>query len=288
MKSNGTWFRTIYVSTIMIVIGLSVIQSPMYSANGNANEVYGKEYSNSFDATASSVNSCSLDVVCAINSHQILVDGTASTPIMQISGGAQGAQGPKGDTGDTGPQGLTGPKGGTGDTGPQGPQGLTGAQGPQGLTGPQGNVGPQGPQGLTGVQGPQGLTGAQGPQGVAGPQGSAGAPGAQGAAGPPGTQGEQGAPGPDKKLEVRESHGASVTVPPGGTSFAIARCNPDEVVTGGGIRVAGAGNTINPTDEFSAELNTQPTEWWHAYTNPGPNAVPIEAYAECAKLVDVP
>jgi len=45
MKSNGTWFRTMYVSTIMIVIGLSVIQSPMYSVNGNANEVYGKEYS---------------------------------------------------------------------------------------------------------------------------------------------------------------------------------------------------------------------------------------------------
>ncbi len=189
------------------------------------------------------------------------------------------------------PQGLTGPKGDTGDTGPQGAQGLTGAHGSQGLTGPQGNVGQQGPQGLTGVQGPQGLTGAQGPQGVAGPQGSAGAPGApgaQGPAGPQGIQGEQGPPGPDKKLEVRESHGASVTVPPGGTSFAIARCNPDEVVTGGGIRVAGAGNTINPTVEFSAELNTQPTEWWHAYTNPGPNAVPIEAYAECAKLVDVP
>jgi hypothetical protein len=66
------------------------------------------------------------------------------------------------------------------------------------------------------------------------------------------------------------------------------RCNPDEVVTGGGIRVEGAGNTINPSDEFSAELNTQPTEWWHEYTNPGPNSVAREAYAECAKLVDVP
>ena len=126
MKSNGTWFRTIYVSTFMIVIGLSVIQSPMYSVNGNANEVYGKEYSNSFDATASSLNSCSLDVVCAINSPQILADGTASTPIMQISGGAQGPQGPKGNTGDTGPQG---------------PQGLTGAQGPQGIQGEQGPPG---------------------------------------------------------------------------------------------------------------------------------------------------
>jgi hypothetical protein len=79
-----------------------------------------------------------------------------------------------------------------------------------------------------------------------------------------------------------------VTVPPGGTTFARAQCASDEVVTGGGIRVAGAGNTINPTDAFSAEPNTQPTEWVHLYTNPGPNSVAIEAYAECAKLVDVP
>jgi hypothetical protein len=120
MKSACTWFRTIYVSTIMIVIGLSVIQSPMYTVNGNANEVYGKKYTYDFDATASSANSCSFDVVCAINSPQILADGSASTPVMQISGGAQGPPGP---------QGLTGT---------QGPQGLTGAQGPQGLAGPAG------------------------------------------------------------------------------------------------------------------------------------------------------
>jgi hypothetical protein len=68
----------------------------------------------------------------------------------------------------------------------------------------------------------------------------------------------------------------------------MARRNPDEVVTGEGIRVAGAGNTINPTDKFFAEPNTQPTEWWHNYTNPGPNSVAIKAYAEYAKLVDIP
>ena len=112
MKSTCTWFRTIYVSIIMIVIGLSVIQSPMYTVNGNANEVYGKKYTYNLDATTSSANSCSFDVVCAINSPQILADGSASTPVMQISGGAQGPpgpQGPKGDTGDTGPQGPAGP-----------------------------------------------------------------------------------------------------------------------------------------------------------------------------------
>jgi hypothetical protein len=63
-----------------------------------------------------------------------------------------------------------------------------------------------------------------------------------------GILGEQGPPGLEKELVVRESHGVSVTVPAGGTDFAMARRNPDEVVTGGGIRVAGARNTINPTD----------------------------------------
>lgn len=95
-------------------------------------------------------------------------------------------------------------------------------------------------------------------------------------------------PGPNKRLDVRESQGASVTVPPGGTTFARVQCGPGEVVTGEGIRVEGAGNTINPTDAFSAEPNTQPNEWVHSYTNPGPSNVAIEAYAECAKLVDVP
>jgi hypothetical protein len=101
----------------MIVIGLSIMQSPMNTVNGNGNEVYGMKYENSLDAASSSVNSCSMGVICATNSPQILADGTASTPIMQISGGAQGPQGPKGDTGDTGPQG---------------PQGLTGVQGHKG------------------------------------------------------------------------------------------------------------------------------------------------------------
>ena len=72
---------------------------------------------------------------------------------------------------------------------------------------------------------------------MAGPQGSAGQAGAPGAQGPQGIQGIQGESGPDKKLEVREEHGASVNVPAGGSAFARAPCAPDEVVTGGGIRI---------------------------------------------------
>lgn len=51
-------------------------------------------------------------------------------------------------------------------------------------------------------------------------------------------------------------------------------------MTGGGIRVQDARNTINPTDVFSSELNTQPNEWVHLFTNPGPNSIAIEAHAE--------
>jgi Collagen triple helix repeat (20 copies) len=109
----------------------------MYSANGNANEVYGKEYSNSFDAAASLANSCSSGV-CINSNNQPIGKNNVVNPLIG-SGGTPGPQGPKGDTGDTGAQG---------------PQGLTGAQGPQGLTGHQGDVGPQGQQGLTGAQGP--------------------------------------------------------------------------------------------------------------------------------------
>ncbi|MGC1133431.1 MAG: hypothetical protein WA941_11445 [Nitrososphaeraceae archaeon] len=48
----------------------------MNTVNGNGNEVYGMKYENSLDAASSSVNSCSVGVICATNSPQILADGT--------------------------------------------------------------------------------------------------------------------------------------------------------------------------------------------------------------------
>ena len=293
MKSNGTKFRTIYVSTIMIVIGLSVMQSSMYAVNGNANEVYAKKYGNSFDAAASLANSCSSGV-CINSNNQPIGKNNVVNPLIG-SGGTPGPQGPKGDTGDTGPQGPVGPEGSKGDqgvagpAGPQGPQGLTGVQGPQGLTGSKGDTGD------TGAQGPQGLTGAQGPQGVAGPQGSAGAPGvpgapgAPGAQGPQGIQGEQGLPGPDKDLQVRTVTGNLVNVPSSQLGISTALCAVDEVATGGGMFLRKFGTDIGLSSVLDVGLPTaQPNSWEVSYENPGPDVVQIQAFAECAKLVDVP
>src|SRR5919106_4042979 len=208
--------------------------------------------------------------------------------------GPAGPQGVQGLTGPQGPQGLTGPEG---DTGPQGPQGLTGAQGPQGLTGPQGNVGPQGPQGLTGAQGPQGIQGPQdatGPAGPTGPQGATGATGPQGVTGATGPPGPQGPPGPAQELEVRQVRSEQIVVPGGGAATATAPCNSDEKVTGGGSLIAVHDldtNEINPNrvdDRPMADEIFDVNSWEVFYNNPGPSSVTIQAWAECAKLVDSP
>lgn len=167
----------------------------------------------------------------------------------RLSAGGQGPAGPKGDTGDRGPQGPIGP------------------QGPQGLTGPQGPVGPEGDTGDTGPQGPQGVQGVQG------------------------QQGEQGPPGPNKELEVRQAEGDIVTVPPLSSADATASCNPDEVVTGGGFNyVPFSGDP--PTGFVDLESAGSPvgaTTWLISAFNDDVNSDhTIQAFAECAKLVDVP
>jgi hypothetical protein len=99
-----------------------------------------------------------------------------------------------------------------------------------------------------------------------------------------GIQGEQGPPGPDKELQVREEFGETVTVAPGENGFAPAECNPDEVVTGGGFQYVESDNERNPSiASFSIGDG-----WVISAFNPGPNPMPINAFAECAKLVDVP
>lgn len=131
-----------------------------------------------------------------------------------------------------------------------------------------------------GQQGPPGPPGPQGPQGEQGPRGDTGATGLQG------PQGEQGPPGPDKELQVRQVIGNTETVERQGFSKAV--CDSDEVATGGGATYAMSvfgPNEINPTISDYATLDNG----WEAFAlNPGPNPMIIEAYAECAKLVDVP
>jgi hypothetical protein len=323
MHRNVCIWKGCSIVAIMLIASVSV---PIQFSDARLN------YANPFEGATLQVNDCSGDNSHCIafltegknNDPNIFVTGP---PGPQGLTGPQGPAGPKGDTGDTGPQGpqgLTGPKGDTGGTGPQGPQGLTGAQGPQGLTGPKGdtgNTGPQGPQGLTGAQGPQGLTGPQGdvgpqgPQGLTGPQGPQGIQGltgpvgpqgetgATGATGPVGPQGVTGATGPAgppgptgpaQELEVRQVRSEQIVVPGGGAATAIAPCNLDEKVTGGGSLIAVHDldtNEINPNridDRPRADEIFDENSWEVSYYNPGPSSVTIQAWAECAKLVDSP
>lgn len=134
------------------------------------------------------------------------------------------------------------------------------------------NSGLQGPPGPQGLAGPKGDTGAIGPQGPAGPQGSQG------------IRGQQGPPGPEKKLEVRSVAGNSVNIPSGQTRTATASCDPDEVVTGGGIRAVDGINTVNPTHVFQG-IHGSPNTFELTYTNIGGGEATIQVFAECAKLV---
>lgn len=118
------------------------------------------------------------------------------------------------------------------------------------------NSGLQGPPGPQGLAGPKGDTGAIGPQGPAGPQGSQG------------IQGQQGPPGPEKELEVRSVAGNSVNIPSGQTRTATASCDPDEVVTGGGIRAVDGIHTVNPTHLFQG-IHGSPNTFELTYTNIG-------------------
>lgn len=118
MESNGT-FRTFYASTTMmlvVVVGLLVIQGPMFTVNGNdkniinvSDEVSAKKYTNEHETTAastSSENTCSLGSICGAISPVIQADGSANSPInSQLSNSGQ--QGPKGEQGEQGPPGPT-------------------------------------------------------------------------------------------------------------------------------------------------------------------------------------
>jgi hypothetical protein len=70
--------------------------------------------------------------------------------------------------------------------------------------------------------------------------------------------------------------------------ISTASCAPDEVATGGGIRDSGGGNTLNTVVDDSGIPSGAPTQWRVTLTNLGPSFVTIQAFAECAQLVDVP
>jgi hypothetical protein len=258
---------------ILVIIAVSTLQlSPMMVTNGDANGNAYAKYSN--NQAQSFVNECGLSgstgTNCGNSGPQTQGDGVANALApLQISGaGEQGPVGPQGPQGIQGPKGETGATGATGPVGPQGPQGVQGEQGPQGIQGLKGDTGATGP---VGPQGPQGETGATGPTGPQGPQG---------------VQGEQGPPGPDKVLQVTERVGQPVNVGPGAINVAVAQCNANEVVTGGGIfSSSGPSNIVNPESFNSLSSDNG---WTLTYDNPGPNNVVIQASVQCAQLVDAP
>lgn len=67
---------------------------------------------------------------------------------------------------------------------------------------------------------------------------------------------------------MRSVAGNSVNIPSGQTRKATASCDPDEVVTGGGIRAVDSINRVNPTHVFQG-THGSPNTFELTYTNIG-------------------
>jgi hypothetical protein len=106
------------------------------------------------------------------------------------------------------------------------------------------------------------------------------------------TDGPQGPPqgppgGPAGQLLVTQVVGNTVEVPPGEQRQSEAMCEPGEVATGGGFDLDAfteSNNQINPVVRSVGDGLSQPNGWSVEYFNPGPNAVSVQAFAECASL----
>ena len=101
-----------------------------------------------------------------------------------------------------------------------------------------------------------------------------------------------GPPGPDKILEMRQVSSISPDVgdipivQPGGTSTFSAKCNSDEIVTGGGYRISAGGFGI--VEFQGATVTDSAPAWTVTITNHGSALFTFEVFAECVKLVDAP
>jgi len=107
---------------LVVVVGLLVIQGPMFTVNENNNdndndnnimnvsdEVSAKKYTNKHETTAaasiSSENTCSHGSICGGMSPVIQADGSANSPINSpvYNSGQQGSKGEQGEQGPPGP-----------------------------------------------------------------------------------------------------------------------------------------------------------------------------------------
>ena len=114
--------------------------------------------------------------------------------------------------------------------------------------------------------------------------------GLTGTAEPPMAQGDTGDAIPPfgQELQVRGIVGELVQVPAGQSRFAEAVCAPDELATGGGLRVHSS--TLDPIapqiiDTGHTPSNT-PDRWVVSYFDAASQQAVIQASATCAKLVD--
>jgi hypothetical protein len=108
-----------------------------------------------------------------------------------------------------------------------------------------------------------------------------------GSSGPPGaTPGPGPGPGPNQQqLQVRQVNGDPTLVLPNSSGAAVANCDPNENVTGGGLIFGEIGSVLS--NEINPQYSERASEngWEVTYFNPGPRDINILAFAECASLV---
>jgi hypothetical protein len=80
---------------------------------------------------------------------------------------------------------------------------------------------------------------------------------------------------------VTQRSGDSVSIAPGASGIAVARCNSGETSTGGGYTLIGPGTIIQ---NFALVTNGNNIGWQVAAVA-GPGTTTIQAFAECATLV---
>jgi hypothetical protein len=128
---------------------------------------------------------------------------------------------------------------------------------------------------------PEEGTTATGPPGPPGPAGPAGPAGATGPAGPAGATGPAGSP---RTLVVIQRSSGFVEIPPSPSPIVLvsAKCNPGELVTGGGYRTNfGSGN---PPVIIDSVANAGNTRWDVFAFNSGSTPNGIGAFAQCTSL----
>lgn len=95
---------------------------------------------------------------------------------------------------------------------------------------------------------------------------------------------DEGEEGPNQELQVRQVEGTSTQIEPLDDGTAIAECDSEEFVTGGGYAIFGI--VSDAVIEQESAVSGPPPGWSLSVANTGPSAIQVQAFAECATLVD--